>query len=49
MNLGYFDYALPVNEPVLNYSPGSREREILKKTLAELKSQQMDIPMYIGA
>jgi 1-pyrroline-5-carboxylate dehydrogenase len=49
MNLGYFDYSLPVNEPVLNYSPGSKEREILKKTLAELKSQQMDIPMYIGA
>jgi 1-pyrroline-5-carboxylate dehydrogenase len=49
MNLGYFDYGLPVNEPVLNYSPGSREREILKKTLTELKSQQMDIPMYIGA
>ena len=48
MNLGYFNHPLPVNEPVLNYAPGSPEREILKKTLAELKKQQMDIPMYIG-
>jgi 1-pyrroline-5-carboxylate dehydrogenase len=49
MNLGYFNYPLPQNEPVLNYAPGSKEREILKKTLGELKSQQLDIPMYIGA
>jgi 1-pyrroline-5-carboxylate dehydrogenase len=48
MNLGYFNYPLPLNEPVLNYAPGSKERETLKKTLAELKSQSMDIPMYIG-
>jgi 1-pyrroline-5-carboxylate dehydrogenase len=49
MSLGYFYYPLPENEPVLNYAPGSPERETLKKTLAELKKQQMDIPMYIGA
>lgn len=49
MKLGYFQYPLPQNEPVLNYSPGSDEREVLKKTLAELKSQQADIPMYIGS
>src|SRR5688500_16752040 len=48
MNLGYFNYPLPVNEPVLNYAPGSPEREVLKKTLKELKTQQADIPMYIG-
>ena len=46
--IGYFNYPLPLNEPVLNYAPGSKERETLKKTLAELKSQSMDIPMYIG-
>ena len=49
MNLGYFNYPLPQNEPVLNYAPGSAERETLKKTLAELKKQEMDIPMYIGS
>ncbi len=48
MNLGCFAYPLPQNEPVLNYAPGSTEKELLKKTLAELKSQKADIPMYIG-
>jgi 1-pyrroline-5-carboxylate dehydrogenase len=48
MNLGYFNYPMPVNEPVHTYAPGSAEREALKKTLAELKGQQADIPMYIG-
>jgi 1-pyrroline-5-carboxylate dehydrogenase len=48
MNLGYFSYPTPVNEPVLQYAPGSAERAQLKKTLAELKKQKADIPMYIG-
>lgn len=48
MNLGYFSYPMPVNEPVHNYAPGSAEREALKRTLKELKSQSIDIPMYIG-
>jgi 1-pyrroline-5-carboxylate dehydrogenase len=48
MNLGYFAYPLPQNEPVLNYAPGSPEKELLKKTLKELKSRKEDIPMYIG-
>ncbi|MDP4151097.1 MAG: L-glutamate gamma-semialdehyde dehydrogenase [Bacteroidota bacterium] len=48
MNLGYFNYPAPANEPVLNYAPGSKERTDLKKALKELKSRQHDIPMYIG-
>ncbi|PVD52314.1 1-pyrroline-5-carboxylate dehydrogenase [Terrimonas sp.] len=48
MSLGYFSYPLPVNEPVLNYAPGSNEKNLLKTTLAELKKQEADIPMYIG-
>jgi len=48
MNLGYFSYPIPINEPVLSYAPGSKEREILKKTIKELKSITHDIPMYIG-
>jgi 1-pyrroline-5-carboxylate dehydrogenase len=48
MSLGYFSYPLPGNEPVLNYAPGSPERTALKNTLAELKNEQADIPMYIG-
>lgn len=48
MNLGYFSYPLPPNEPVYHYAPGSAERAALKQTLQELKGQQADIPMYIG-
>ncbi|MGN6616435.1 MAG: L-glutamate gamma-semialdehyde dehydrogenase [Ilyomonas sp.] len=48
MNFGYFNYPMPSNEPVLSYAPGSKERAELKKTLAELKSKTLDIPMYIG-
>jgi 1-pyrroline-5-carboxylate dehydrogenase len=48
MSLGYFDYPAPGNEPVLNYGPGSKEKETLKKVLKELKSTEHDIPMYIG-
>ena len=48
MSLGYFSYALPTNEPVLPYAPGSAEKKELKKVLKELKSQQHDIPMFIG-
>jgi 1-pyrroline-5-carboxylate dehydrogenase len=48
MNLGYFNYPLPINEPVLNYAPGSKERETLKNTLVLLKKEKIDVPMYIG-
>src|SRR3569833_1570017 len=48
MNFGYFNYQIPSNEPVYKYAPGSVERTALKKIIAELKSQQEDIPMYIG-
>ncbi len=48
MSLGYFNYPLPVNEPVLNYAPGSPEKLALKKTIAALKKEKADIPMYIG-
>ncbi|MEP7376154.1 MAG: L-glutamate gamma-semialdehyde dehydrogenase [Chitinophagaceae bacterium] len=48
MSIGTFSYPMPVNEPVLNYAPGSAEREILKATLKKLKSEEIDVPMYIG-
>lgn len=47
MNNAYFDFAEPKNEPVLSYAPGSKERKALQQAIAELKSQQRDIPMYI--
>lgn len=48
MNLGYFAYPMPQNEPVLQYAPGSKERESLTRTLTDLKKETSDIPMYIG-
>ena len=48
MNLGYFNYPLPVNEPVLQLCAGLKRKRILKKTIEELKSKEEDIPMYIG-
>ena len=48
MQLGYFDYPTPANEPVLSYAPGTPEKIALKKALAHLKSKTMDIPMYIN-
>ena len=48
MQLGYFNYPLPVNEPVLSYAPGSPERKSLKDALAALKKKTLDIPMYIN-
>jgi 1-pyrroline-5-carboxylate dehydrogenase len=48
MNLGYFSYPLPVNEPVLSYAPGSPEKKRLKEVLALLKKEKADVPMYIG-
>lgn len=47
MQFGDFYFPMPVNEPVLNYAPGSRERHLLKEALQELKATAADIPMYI--
>jgi 1-pyrroline-5-carboxylate dehydrogenase len=38
----------PINEPVLSYAPGSRERTDLKQALKDLSSRQGEIPVVIG-
>ncbi len=38
----------PVNEPVLAYAPGSRERTELKQALKDLSGRQIEIPVVIG-
>lgn len=42
-----FTVPRPVNEPVLNYAPGSAEKAALKAALAAAHSNSCDIPMYI--
>ena len=38
----------PVNEPVLSYAPGTRERGELKQALKDLSGRQIEIPIVIG-
>ena len=38
----------PVNEPVLSYAPGTRERAELKQTLKDMGGRQIEIPVVIG-
>ena len=48
MSVGFFNVPAPINEPVKNYAPGSPERKELQETLAAMKLEVYDIPMYIG-
>lgn len=45
---GIFSVPFPDNDPIRDYEPGSRDKEILKKRIAELKSEVLDIPIIIG-
>src|SRR3954467_781191 len=38
----------PYNEPVRSYAPGTTEREEVRVRLAEMESQQLDIPLVIA-
>ncbi len=48
MNNALFDVPKPVNEPVLNYLPGSPEKIALKQALDEARSKVLEIQMYIN-
>ena len=49
MSKGFFKSPAPYNEPILSYAPGSPERKELKAAIADFRSKEIDIPMYIGA
>lgn len=49
MSDAIFQVPIAVNEPVLNYEPGSSEKVAVKAALLEAKSNKKDIPMYIGS
>mgnify|MGYP000346967212 FL=1 len=38
----------PVNEPILNFGPGSPERISLQAKLKELSAEEIEIPLIIG-
>lgn len=48
MSNAFFEVPTPINEPVLSYAPDSPERKAVKAALKDLKSRQIEIPMYIG-
>ncbi|MBK6838618.1 MAG: L-glutamate gamma-semialdehyde dehydrogenase [Bacteroidetes bacterium] len=48
MSNSIYNVPAAINEPVLNYAPGSPERETLKATLAKMRAEVRDVPMYIN-
>ena len=49
MPKGIYKVPTPANEPIKNYAPKSAERAELQAMLKELRSKEIDIPMYIGS
>jgi 1-pyrroline-5-carboxylate dehydrogenase len=48
MPKGIYKVPQPQNEPVRQYASGSPERKELQAMLKEMRSKELDIPMYIG-
>lgn len=48
MPKGIYKVPMPFNEPVKTYAAGSAERKELQQMLKKLRSQEIDVPMYIG-
>ena len=48
MTNGIFKVRTPLNEPVLTYKPGSREKLAVKQELKRLKDEVLEIPLLIG-
>ncbi len=46
---GFFNVPTPKNERVRDYAPGAPETLELQAKLAEMRAEQRDVPMYIGA
>ncbi|GAB6194164.1 L-glutamate gamma-semialdehyde dehydrogenase [Desulfocastanea catecholica] len=48
MNNAIISTPKPINEPILSYAPGSREKAAIKAALAEMSARQLEIPLIIG-
>ncbi|MDI1353391.1 MAG: L-glutamate gamma-semialdehyde dehydrogenase [bacterium] len=48
MPKGIYKVPVAINEPIKNYAPGSPERIELQAMLKELRSKELDAPMFIG-
>ena len=47
MSNAIYNVPAAINEPVLNYAPGSPERESIEAALKKMRNETRDIPMYI--
>ena len=47
MGKGFFKVPVAVNEPVLSYAPGSKERENVLKAYKSMYNSTIEVPMYI--
>lgn len=45
---GFYKVPQAINEPIKNYGAGSAERKALQEALKEMRSKQLEVPMYIG-
>jgi 1-pyrroline-5-carboxylate dehydrogenase len=48
MSRGFFKVPPIKNEPILNYAPGSTERQLLQDKIKAMRSEVLDIPMIIN-
>lgn len=48
MSIGIFNTPVAKNEPVKSYAKGSPERKELQATIEKMRSEELDIPMFIG-
>ena len=47
MSNAIYNIPTAINEPILNHAPGSTERMQLKATLAAMRAEVIEVPMYI--
>ncbi len=48
MPKGIYKVPVATNEPIYSYAPGSSERAELAATIQKMRSETIDVPMYIG-
>ncbi len=48
MNNAIFNFKEPINEPILSYMPGSKERKLLMEEIERQSNTQIEIPLIIG-
>ena len=48
MSNSIFQVPVASNEPILSYAPGTADRKHLQDTLKKMRSEVIDVPMYIN-